>query len=362
MTSASQLAIDDRPKYRRCTESFVHRYPATFEELESRSEDIENNVEVAEALIAAGESDKARRVCTCGRTLVGNFPIDLRPEYYCRMPAWCDHCSRVLANLRAEQWMEACSRFSEKIRRAELVMHTLLIQPDTYGSFDTPMMDFHFTMKLLLSFKTSLSNFHKDQNRRPPKRITGAYRRRLLGPTVSTIHVTPAGPDVYRPTAHMHLIVVSSTELGKRKMLQNIQTLWRNFRQSSPFHYDTKVEEVTRSKSPRRPKREEEDESQRDARMGHFWPSVENDISHTYVKTQMNYMSKLFKSRWDGYTRVRAMHLLEDCNVTPEQLHQRLGMEGVVRKDFPHSFRKEQLQQRYAARYDAAHGWQIYQR
>ncbi len=54
--------------------------------------------------------------------------------------------------------------------------------------------------------------------------------------------------------------------------------------------------------------------------------------------------------------------MLEDVGVTHRSLHQRLGMEGVARKQLPNNFSSDRLGQLFMVEYQGFAGWAVSQR
>lgn len=348
------------PVYKDITNRFRRQYSSAFDSLVDHGHTLQKNRQLAAEIRAARHYALANKVQACGRQMVGNDPNDLRQSHYCRNPYWCLNCSTILAQHRAAQLMEACEQFTHHCRRAELVYHSFLLKPEVAGVFGSDAYgegDAKGGLRLLQAFKVNLRKYHNKHNYRmladdPGYRKLPERNKHVWGPTVSAIHVSPARQGLFkrveRSSAHLHFVIVTPREGGKRALTQTVKELWTKTKWRFDTKYLTNVEELTRTRQ--RAERREDGETAA-GRLGHFWPGCERGLDYVAAMKTFVYLSQPIKSHWAASAIADNRWITEEAGYGPKDLHQRLGMMGVRCNAVPHSFSPEQLRQRFIATY-----------
>ncbi len=311
------------------TDQFRYQYEDAWKKLQDKSEQMDRNRELSEFLRVSGQSDLANQIQRCNAIYAGNSHDTLRPIHYCRKTAFCHNCSEVLAQKRADHWLEACDQFVHDIDNINLVYHKFLIRPNTAGTFDNPISDFKISLKLLQTFKKVIKRTHDERSvgRLQRGKIAGKTSRdrkkKVWGPSVSAIHIVPRRHGKNEdPFAHMHLTIVTSDRAKKQDLTNLIKHAWQTNCSNSRIYYSPTTEEVTRERIYRK-------ENKLEGRNYSFQPIKHDDEDHNEqynaVKNHFAYLSRPLKQHYSPLELVAAHDLLEDFGMSVRQLRQKLG-------------------------------------
>ncbi|ELP29703.1 hypothetical protein [Rhodopirellula baltica] len=369
MTADNAPATDAGRKHRDVTGKFARRFPAQWNELNAKNDQLYRNAEVANLFVGQRHGEGID-LLTCGTHREGDSPEQLL-EYvhYCQKPYSCVRCASLTADYRAKQLMEASELFGGAARRTTLALHTYTIVPDTLRIPRHGREPFFNQVRLLNRFFDLLKNYHKDHNSTefnsgdPCAAVLNDRRKKLLGPTVGSIHLIPlCESKTVEATAHAHLGVVMTREGGKKALRTKLGELLRKAKRELKLTYEPSEDEIVaiRKKQVFEDRFSIPDEL-KSTRWGSFDPTfIDADQPHQKLALQgFNYMSRPFKAKWSAEGIAEARQMVDMLDMRPDQLHRRFGMEGTKRKPLPRTPRVP-AQTQLVARFNLDTGWRVF--
>ncbi len=180
-----------------------------------------------------------------------------------------------------------------------------------------------------------------------------------LGPCLSSVH--PVFDDYQTPLAHMHLMLVTSREYSKSAITSLVKDTWAKVRNRSVAR-PTGLEEVLRSRPQRLDRRKKLTETQKEARLGHFWPGVPKDDTTQAAMRSCKYLCRPLKAAWTAEQICDYHDLVAKAGLTPQHMHRRMGMQGTAVGNLPSSFSYRRLLHEYIAQYNSDSGWDVFRR
>lgn len=346
MTANNTPATDAGDKYRDVTGEFARRLPKAWNELNRKNWQLVRNAEVAAIFRGGDRREEGEALLTCGTHRQGDSIKDLlKYTHYCRKPYSCVRCGTILAQYRAEQLMEASELFSVESKRSSLLFHGFTLMPDTWRIPYEGTEAFQIQTKLLVRFMDRLRDYHKEhgvlwfKKGEQTKKKLDEKRKRLLGPTVGSIHLVPAVEDENGyAQAHAHLGIVTTCEGRRKELKAQVEHLFAMAKEDLGLEYEPSESEIRPiSKKKLYPDPSSIPEELKKVRWGSFDPSfIHSESAQQLVALRaFHYMSRPFKAKWGSEGVAETRQMLDMMGMEPRQLHRRFGTKGTTCKRLP---------------------------